>query len=304
MAENKRLETIIAMLPPDISSAVRSMNCSHRSKLREIRLRTQRPLAVTVGEKSFFLSHNGELSQTGGVNVTKTDVSKLITAIFRNSVYSYRREITAGYMTIAGGCRAGFCGNAVLDEKNGFCVESVKDISSVNIRITSEIKGCAQEIFDNFGISGLLLAGGPCSGKTTYLRDLARLIGENNNVSLIDERNEIAGVCMGEACNDVGKMTDVFTSYNKYEGIISAVRSMNPKVLICDEIGTADDLRALEYAVNSGVKIIASCHCSDLDELYKKPVIRTLIEMGAFECAVMLSNGKTSAYKKLRGAQC
>ena len=59
----------------------------------------------------------------------------------------------------------------------------------------------------------------------------------------------------------------------------------------CDEIGTDDDLKALRYAVNSGVKLIATAHCSDFDELKKRPVVQKLIKEKCFDNAVILSGG-------------
>lgn len=304
MYPEKRLECVLSMLPGKIASAVMAIDIDLRCELREIHLRSNRPLCVDISGTSFFLTGEGRLCQSDGMEVTIDDIEKTVNALFRNSFYSYRRELVSGYITIAGGCRAGFCGSAVLDENCGFKVESIKYINSVNIRITREVIGCARELYHSLSGSGLIIAGDPCSGKTTYLRDLTRLIGNTRNVALIDERNEIAGVYQGVPTNDIGSMTDVFTSYNKYEAIISAVRSMNPKVLVCDEIGSDEDLKALEYAVNSGVRVIATCHCSSPDELYEKPVIRSLIDMGAFDTAVFLKNGVVRARRELRETLC
>ena len=51
---------------------------------------------------------------------------------------------------------------------------------------------------------------------------------------------------------------------------MTAVKVMSPQILICDEIGSSEDNEALQYALNSGVKLIASCHASSLDELKKR----------------------------------
>ena len=118
----------------------------------------------------------------------------------------------------------------------------------------------------------LLIASPPSGGKTTVLRDLQKL-GERWRVALIDERNEFAATVAGEPQNLIGVMTDVFNSYNKYEGIMTAVKVMSPQILICDEIGSSEDNEALQYALNSGVKLIASCHASSLDELKKRRYI-------------------------------
>ena len=129
------------------------------------------------------------------------------------------------------------------------------------------------------------------SGKTTVLRDLCRRLSGKYRVSLIDERGELAAVSDGRAVNDIGSRTDVFTGYPKLTAIMTAVRVMDPQVLICDEVGAGDELSAYRYAVNSGVKVIATCHASSLDELLKRPVISELIRDNAFDKAVFLGSG-------------
>ena len=101
------------------------------------------------------------------------------------------------------------------------------------------------------------------------MRDLCRKAGSLYRLSVIDERNELAATKDGAAQNDIGMMSDVFNSYNKYDGIMTAVKVMSPVMLICDEIGSKEDMKALEYAVNSGVKLVATCHASTVDELKK-----------------------------------
>lgn len=123
------------------------------------------------------------------------------------------------------------------------------------------------------------------------LRDLARKLGERWRVALIDERNEFAATVAGEPQNLIGAMTDVFNSYNKYEGIMTAVKVMSPQILICDEIGSSEDNEALQYALNSGVKLIASCHASSLDEFKKRRYISKLIKDKAFDALAVLGTG-------------
>ena len=173
-------------------------------------------------------------------------------------------------------------------------MESVKNISSLNIRIAREMLGSSDEIyakcFSDKPMS-LLIASPPSGGKTTVLRDLARKLGERWRVALIDERNEFAATVAGEPQNLIGAMTDVFNSYNKYEGIMMAVKVMSPQILICDEIGSSEDNEALQYALNSGVKLIASCHASSLDELKKRRYISKLIKDKAFDALAVLGTG-------------
>ena len=296
MKEISKIEQVFDYLSPPVLSAVLNIPESELSSLQEIRLRLGRKLAVTAKSKEYFLTSLGNLSISpqNAVDVTSQDIRFTYQRALKNSVHSFGREITAGYVTISGGSRIGFCGSAVLDPNNSFCVGNVKDISCINIRISRELIGCADELFESMFSSAhsLLIAGPPSSGKTTLLRDLTRRLGDIYTVSLIDERNEIASVFSSMPQNDIGAKTDVFTSYNRFEGIMTAVRVMSPVYLICDEIGSRDDFKALEYAVNSGVKLVATCHSASIKDVCKKPVIRKLIKLGAFDSIVQLGTGR------------
>ena len=142
---NSRLQSVFAYLPPCVLEAVRSVPQCEQRQLREIRLRLARKLTVTAGDKEFFLSRSGLLTSSAdnAVDVTCDDISYICRLAFKESVHSFRSEIINGYVTVKGGSRIGFCGTAVLDVRNSYSVENVKDISCVNIRIAREIKGCA-----------------------------------------------------------------------------------------------------------------------------------------------------------------
>ena len=123
------------------------------------------------------------------------------------------------------------------------------------------------------------------------IRDLCRKLSGSFRLSIIDERNEIASTVGSTACNDVGTMSDVFNSYNKYDGIMTAVKVMSPMILVCDEIGSKEDMKALEYAVNSGVRLIATTHAADYDEAKRKSGISKLIKDKVFDYACVLGTG-------------
>lgn len=303
--QTNRLDLAAKILPQDIKSALYSLSAARRNTLTEIRLRLGKAPAARDRAEEFSLCGANK------IKVGREHIDAVILRAFRNSIHSHKREMCQGYITIEGGSRVGFCGTAALNPENNFCIENIKDISSVNIRIAHEIKGCGAEIYDKYFSQkpvSMLIAGPPSSGKTTILRDLTRLAGNSHRVSLIDERCEIAAACKGFPQNDVGVMTDVFDGYGKYDGIMTAVKVMSPEVIVCDEIGADDDFNALVYALNSGVKIIATCHCENSDELIKKPVISKLIDYGAFDIALMLGDrqnlGQVTAVKKFGRELC
>lgn len=294
--ELSKLSFALKLLPPRLMSAVMSIPEIERLRINELRLRLMRPLSCTIYSKEYFITHGGRLSNSPdeGVTVLNDEIRAVYEKAFENSLHSYHREITEGYITTEGGNRVGFCGTAVLSNDRTARVENVKSISSINIRIAREVIGCAEELYNSLFSgkpSGLIIGGSPSSGKTTVLRDLCRLCAKDLRVSLIDERNELSNSKNGIPNNDIGNKCDVFCSYTKYDAIMTAVKVMTPQILICDEIGTDDDLKALRYAVNSGVKLIATAHCSDYDELKKRPVVQKLIKEKCFDNAVILSGG-------------
>ena len=85
-------------------------------------------------------------------------------------------------------------------------------------------------------------------------------------------------------------MCDILNGYPKDVGIVQATRVLSPDVIVCDEIGTEEDARAIEFGMNAGVAIIASAHAYDMESVRKRKHIRHLIDIGAFDVAVILSS--------------
>ena len=101
---------------------------------------------------------------------------------------------------------------------------------------------------------GLLLAGPPGSGKTTLLRSIVQRLCESDSlVSVIDERGELMACETGSLPRAAQIRCDVYARCTKPEGIAMALRCMNPQILVCDELGTAEDAQAVAQGVASGV---------------------------------------------------
>lgn len=256
------------------------------SAITEIRLRAGRP-AVRV---DVF----GDMRVCSEV-LTAEDIGECFAEICRYSVHSFQSDIAEGFITLDGGHRVGICGTAV---KSGGKIEFLKNISGLNVRIAHEVQGCSDELFERVFSAepkSLLIGGKPLSGKTTVLRDLARKIGEKRRVTIIDSRNEISASVGGTPTLDVGLNTDVLCGCGKSEGIMLALRSMSPEVIICDEI--ADDGDAVQEALFCGVKVIASAHGGNISELLQRPHIGELVPLFDYT-AILGERGKVLAIHK------
>ena len=105
---------------------------------------------------------------------------------------------------------------------------------------------------------------------------------------MVDERSEIASCYQGIPQNDVGPRTDVLDGARKAEGIMLVLRSMSPEIIATDEVGSSADAVALEEALVSGVRIVATAHGDGPDDLKQRPVLRELMKRGLFGRIVFL----------------
>lgn len=284
-------ESILGVLPGNIRRAIEKEQISYGG-LQEIRIRTDKPLLLIYKGTELLTG------RTGGEPyiVTKEDLREMIDYISGYSLYAYEQEMRQGFITIEGGHRVGMTGQVIMEEGQ---VRNLKHISSVNVRISHEVVGCADALFP-FITKGktlchTLIISPPRCGKTTLLRDLVRQISDGNrylkgkSVGVVDERSEIGGCYMGVEQNHLGMRTDILDGCPKAEGMIMLIRSMSPEVIAVDEIGMQEDVRAIEYAMHCGCKMIATAHAASIEELMIKPVFDELIREKRFERYVVLS---------------
>ncbi|MBQ7121423.1 MAG: hypothetical protein IJO03_04080 [Clostridia bacterium] len=303
----KRFDIAAQSLSGRLTRIFTSLDDCDKQRIREIRLRSRRPVAVITDTGTEFISRSGRLTQVYTDLMLRTD-EREIEEIFKRlcgySVHSFRDAINRGYITIAGGHRAGVAGTAVCE--NGR-VTAVRDICAVNLRIAREIKGAANEIYRSEfadGLKSVIIAGPPSSGKTTVLRDLVRCLsgadrGYIYKTFVCDERGEIAACVSGVEQNDMGINSDIITSYPKAEGIMIGLRSFSPDIIVCDEIATDEEAAAVEAGVNSGVCFALSIHARDERELKTKPVLNRLLLTGAFSSVILLSGRQVGKTEKI-----
>jgi len=208
------------------------------------------------------------------------------------SYYAYEDELSKGYITIEGGHRVGICGRVTLKEGR---VHLIKNVSSLNIRRSRQIIGSSSKIISSVyneaqsTINNTLIISPPKCGKTTILRDLARNISNRGyRVGICDERSEIAGCCNGKSTYDLGHRTDILDGCPKAEGILMLIRAMSPDVVMTDEIGKKEDVKAIEEALCAGVKIITTIHGNSYEDV-ENSSIGELIRNHTFETLVFLS---------------
>ena len=137
---------------------------------------------------------------------------------------------------------------------------------------------------------GLLLAGPPGSGKTTLLRSIVQRLCESDSlVSVIDERGELMACETGSLPRAAQIRCELYPRCTKPDAIAMALRCMNPQILVCDELGTAEDAQAVAQGIASGVVFFATVHCDTPAGLHKKPPLAALLATGAFAKAAFLS---------------
>lgn len=300
--ENKNAveKFIFPVLPQHIVYLMSRIPLDCLAGLNEIRIRINQPLLLIMGNEDFALGDHG-LTQYGGnlaYLCTKDDVNTILQLISKNSLYAFEQEMKMGFLTILGGHRVGLAGQAIVEHGE---IKALKNISSLNIRIAREIKGCADEVIPYLigprkRLVSTLIISPPCCGKTTLLRDLIRQISQGSShfpgvqVGVVDERSEIAACKNGVPTVDLGIRTDVIDGCPKAKGMLLLIRSMSPRVVATDELGRAEDVYAIQEALHAGVSVVATVHGLDSKEVLQRPYIGELIEKQYFARYVVLSD--------------
>lgn len=289
------LSSLKHILPTKIYSSI--SNNLDPQKLREIRLRAEKQVCVSYGQKNIaYLTANGISERADkALTVSADDIKRAVVSSAEHSVYAYNDDINKGFITLDSGARIGVCGECVFEDGK---IKAVKNYSSVNIRIPHEIRGCASGIMPVIVENNcrVMLISAPGGGKTTMLRDIARQLSEltPRNILIVDERCEIACTVGGVQKHDVGINTDVISGSEKAYAFECAIRSMRPDVIITDEIFGKSDIETIREAVGCGISVIASAHSSNPETFIMRPFVRQLVEDKLFERYIFLSSDFSS----------
>lgn len=270
-------------------------------KLQEIRLRMNAPLLVIYGNREYFITEDARMVNdvSQAVQITKNEIRETMEYISNYSLYAFEEEIRQGFITINGGHRIGIAGKIIIEDD---IIKGMKHISFINIRLAHQIKGCANVVLPYLinekanGIYHTLIISPPRCGKTTMLRDVIRQLSDGNDylggmsVGVVDERSEIGACYMGVPQNELGIRTDILDCCPKAKGMMMLIRSMSPQIIAVDEIGSREDLEAIDYVIGCGCKLIATVHGSSIEDIKNKPTLCELVHKKLFERYIILSN--------------
>ena len=270
-------KNVLEYLPQKIASEIKN-KVPDIEQILEIRIRVNKPICVRTIKKEYVIDE---------IKIENTDMNRIFNIITEFSTYAYENSIKKGFITVKGGHRIGICGEAVYENNE---IKYINNVSYLNFRSAKEIIGCANDLYEKI-FKNTLIISEPGKGKTTLLRDIIRLLSDKGkfNISVIDERSEIAASYKGMTTNDLGIRTDVMTAFEKKDGIVMAIRAMAPDIIAVDEIGNKEDIEGLYFAKQSGVGVIATAHGSNVNEkvtkykdLFKKYIY--IEEIGEYEC--------------------
>jgi len=153
------------------------------------------------------------------------------------------------------------------------------DIVGLTCRVGRAVYGTI-DIIQDIIESGqnILLLGRPGVGKTTLLREAARVLAEKKRVVIVDTSNEIAGdgdiphPAIGRA-----RRMQVATPSLQHEVMIEAVENHMPEVIIIDEIGRELEAEAARTIAERGVQLVGTAHGNTLENLLMNPTLCDLV---------------------------
>lgn len=267
-----------------------------KDKICEIRLRRNAPLSLTLFSGNVTIGEDGAPCPVRrGIKVTDEETRETVSLFCEGSVYRYSDTARDGFIVNGDGIRLGIC----YDKSAVFSPDGTLP-DSLNFRIPRFVPGAARDLvryFCEYGLSSALIVSLPGAGKTTLARDLALSlaggkVGEPRRVAVIDERRELFPFGLGKESG----LCDLISGKPKAEAIEIAVRVLNPEVVLCDEIGSADDAGALLTAQAGGCVFIATAHAATLETVRQKPHLNALVRAGLFETLVVLEREPGSLY--------
>ncbi len=153
------------------------------------------------------------------------------------------------------------------------------DVVGLTCRVGRAVSGTVEIVRDLMTEGrNVLLLGRPGVGKTTLLREAARMLSEDRRVVIVDTSNEIAGdgdiphPAIGRA-----RRMQVPTTDLQHEVMIEAVENHMPETIVIDEIGREAEAQAARTIAERGVQLVGTAHGNTLDNLVMNPTLSDLV---------------------------
>jgi stage III sporulation protein SpoIIIAA len=243
------LDALLGVLPKDIEAAVRERN--NTADLQEVILDLGRvPTARHANEEVVLVERE----------VTKEDVQHTVSRL-RDFDEDNRAGIERSLHRIS-----------AIRNRRG-------DVVGLTLRVGRAVYGTIDIIQDLIEDGkSLLILGRPGVGKTTLLREAARILAEKNRVVIVDTSNEIGGdgdvphPAVGRA-----RRMQVATPSMQHEVMIEAVENHSPQVIVIDEIGRELEAMAARTIAERGVQLIGTAHGNTLENLLLNPTLSDLV---------------------------
>ena len=282
-------EEAVACVPSVMRKELLSLPASVREDCFEVRLRADRPVVLFGAFGSGVVKRDGTLARQGTRDSLICSAPLLEETFHRcceYSVYAHAHDLLRGFLTVNGN-RVGVVGTAVCSAQGE--LTAVRDVCSLNLRVARRVPGCARgllPLFQSTDTQSVLLAGPPASGKTTLLRDLIVSLsslegGEGQKLCVIDPRLEL-GV------EDPALNCDFYRGYPMELAIENAVKTMSPQLIVCDEVATRQEIDAICFGVNCGVRFLVTVHAASRKELLRRPQVQKLLATHAFDRVALL----------------
>ncbi len=283
-------------LTPELQEALEHLPQHRVAAVQELRLRRGDCVRAVFPWGEELLVHRGST-----IPVTDKLLRELLDRATGFSPYQLRLEEAGLFLPLEGGGRMGLCGEAVVREGK---LQGLRHVSSMAIRLARERRGVAEAaarvLTGRGGLHSVLIVSPPGRGKTTFLRDLIRLVSEQGiRVSVADERRELAAAWEGVPQLDLGPCTDVLTGCPKAQAMELLIRCMNPQVLAVDELAGEQELRMAQEAAHCGIRLFATAHGDGLASLRGRPGFDSLLESGALDWCITLIDFDTVRMERL-----
>lgn len=251
-------------------------------KIDEIRLRTGRVSTVTSDGANISIDFVPD----------RECMERVLSEICEYSLYAHAHTICEGYITLDGGVRVGIVGRATLD---GDRIIGVYDVSSLCFRIPRAVERTGHLVCELIRQKrgGVLVYSPPGVGKTTLLKSVISELADTSckkdvlRISVVDTRDELS--CLPDGNN---LCVDILTGYPKDIGIEIAARTMNPQLIVCDELSGEYEIRGVIHSHNCGVPLLASAHALNVRSLLMREGFLRLHRAGAFAYYVGISRRK------------